>query len=454
MNRQNCDIQRHEILQCDQFSMMCYIFENELIISNDILDIDDEIFFSQIRVIFINRDHRFQAYTSKKIVIIIQSMINWQHFYFQNIEHVRDDHEMIIIENVNYEISFDVLLRRSNVYLNRDYDDENDEETFVDAEIYIRRIYNLKSKIFRSICRLHSTREELKIDYFDREYVEDFFSALNFFLSYFLFINAFGVHRNMYRFLKVFYLISANLFYEKRRKLANVFTLTLDSHDATLDNVVKIFFKFIRELDRNLNIEINEKMIEMCSYVMTLIDDMSQQVENEDFSHHNIQKNCRICFILKNVREDLEFDIIKNERYHFEILKQRKHAKQLVDENQRTFLKNTRLQLKSLVIARLCSFLNLIRTRVYDASHSEWRDLKRIMHRFLVSNVFFKSGSAQYLKIFQTFQYFFDWSRIQSFMFYIDSWFLSEIERIFILFFWFFDFTRSWNDFVFFIFKL
>ena len=62
---------------------------------------------------------------------------------------------MIIIENVNYEISFDVLFRRSNVYLNRDYDDENDEKTFIDAEIYIRRIYHFKSKILRLICRLH-----------------------------------------------------------------------------------------------------------------------------------------------------------------------------------------------------------------------------------------------------------------------------------------------------------
>ena len=58
------------------FDDVCYTFEDELIISNDILDIDDEIFFFQIRVIFINRDHRFQAYTSEEVVIIIQSMMN------------------------------------------------------------------------------------------------------------------------------------------------------------------------------------------------------------------------------------------------------------------------------------------------------------------------------------------------------------------------------------------
>ena len=69
---------------------------------------------------------------------------------------------MIIIENVNYEIFFDDLFRRSNVYLNRDYDNKNNEKTFFDAEIYIKRIYNFNSKIFRSICRLHFIRKKNK----------------------------------------------------------------------------------------------------------------------------------------------------------------------------------------------------------------------------------------------------------------------------------------------------
>ena len=104
---------------------------------------------------------------------------------------------------------------------------------------------------------------------------------------------------------------------------------------------------------------------------MILIDDMSQQIKNENFSHHNAQKNCRNCFIFKNVRKNLKFDIIKNEKYYFESLKQKKHAKQFVNENQRNFFKNTNLQLKLFMIARLYSFLNLIRTKIYNAFHFE-----------------------------------------------------------------------------------
>ena len=150
-----------------------------------------------------------------------------------------------------------------------------------------------------------------------------FFFLFSIFHCRIFFIDVFDVYRNMYRFLKVFYLISANFFYEKRRKFANMFILIFDFHETIFDDVVNFFFKSIRKFDRNLNFEINEKMIEICSYVINLIDDMFQQVENENFSHYNAQKNCRICFIFKNVRKDLEFDIIKNEKYHFKILKQK-----------------------------------------------------------------------------------------------------------------------------------
>ena len=48
------------------------------------------------------------------------------------------------------------------------------------------------------------------------------------------FIHDFGVHRNMYRALKAIYLIPAYLSDEERRKIANVFTLTLDPHAANM----------------------------------------------------------------------------------------------------------------------------------------------------------------------------------------------------------------------------
>ena len=114
----------------------------------------------------------------------------------------------------------------------------------------------------------------------------------------------------MYRFLKAFYLIFANLSYEKRRKIVNVFTLTLEFHDVALEDVVKIFFKNIKQLNRDFALSVNDIEIEICSFVMKLIDDMFQQIENEEFAHHNAQKECRFYFCLKTLKENLQFDIV------------------------------------------------------------------------------------------------------------------------------------------------
>ena len=49
----------------------------------------------------------------------------------------------------------------------------------------------------------------------------------------------------MYRAFKAFYLILTCLNYAERKKLANVFTLFLKSHNINIKNVMKIFYKFI-----------------------------------------------------------------------------------------------------------------------------------------------------------------------------------------------------------------
>ena len=78
----------------------------------------------------------------------------------------------------------------------------------------------------------------------------------------------------MYRALKVFYFISTNLSYEERRKLVNIFTLILKSHDVTLEYIVKFFFKSIKKLNRDFNLEINDEIEKICVYIITLIDDI------------------------------------------------------------------------------------------------------------------------------------------------------------------------------------
>ena len=93
-------------------------------------------------------------------------------------------------------------------------------------------------------------------------------------MLYFLFIDNFDIYRNIYRALKKFYFISTNLNYKERRKFVNIFILILESHDVTFEYIVKVFFKSIKKLNRDFNLEINDKIEKIYTYIMTLIDDI------------------------------------------------------------------------------------------------------------------------------------------------------------------------------------
>ena len=83
------------------------------------------------------------------------------------------------------------------------------------------------------------------MQYFERDHITKTFNIYISF-SYFLFINDFEIYRNMYRALKTFYFISIYLFYEKRRKIVNVFILILNLYDINLKTIVKTFNKIIK----------------------------------------------------------------------------------------------------------------------------------------------------------------------------------------------------------------
>ena len=79
----------------------------------------------------------------------------------------------------------------------------------------------------------------------------------------------------MYRALKVFYLILIYLIYEKRRKLINIFILILNSYNIKLEEVIKVFYKFIRELDPEILLNINKEIITIYIFIIIFLDDIS-----------------------------------------------------------------------------------------------------------------------------------------------------------------------------------
>lgn len=159
----------------------------------------------------------------------------------------------------------------------------NDEDAVGNEGVFVARVLNILMLTVRPLRKLAPMRGELEVSYFGREYLEALVtpqalvsqsSSLFLSLLYLLFIDNFGVHRNIYRALKAFYLIPAYLDYEERRKLANVFTLILGPYGAKIENVIGAIKESIKDLDAGMEMEINGDTVKVSAHAITFLGDM------------------------------------------------------------------------------------------------------------------------------------------------------------------------------------
>ena len=390
-----------------------YIRRDELIISEDILRIKSvsviERTFHCERIVFIDRDNRKNVDVIEKIIVIVQIIADVNHSWLKKYDLILQNiQKLFIIEDLTLKVKLENLNRRLFIYLDREYIEKDDEfeEKYTNNRHYIRRVLTERSFKVRPLRHLHLTKDELKVQYFDREHFAKVFNKSHTSLSYLLFIDDFEIHRNMYRVLKIFYLISVCLSYVERRKMTNVFILTLNSHDANVQDVMKVFNRSIRQLDRDVELVVNEERKIVCAFTMIFLKDMSQQANNVNFSHHSVNLSCRTCLCSKSERSNLQYDIVINNRYHWEIIRQREYAQQLIlRKDRKNFVQETRIKIESSLVARLASALDLILDRLYDASHFEWREIDKILQSFLLTTILSKNENLFYLKAFQSFHF-------------------------------------------------
>ncbi|KAL8755627.1 MAG: hypothetical protein Q9184_004742 [Pyrenodesmia sp. 2 TL-2023] len=397
------------------------------------------------RIIFIGRDFRQTTDTELHgtVVLTVQPVA----FYNALTDDLQAlvpvpsqaNRELYIIEDSEYEIRHADIESHPDVFMDRAYDGEveQDDAPFGDR-FFIRRVLRIHSGTCRFLRRLHPVRGELEVEEFGRRHLHEAFSGENgkrvLSLPFALFVNDFGIHRNSYRALKAFYWIPSALPYDERRKLSNVFTLTLGPHGASMEDVVEAFYRDFRTLDRGGHLmEINGEEVSVCAFSIMLIGDMPQQADNSGFMRHSARFGCRSCFCPSENRSDLTFDITEHGRYHSDTVQARQHLQQLTGQQAAQFTKDTGIRQGTPPMVKLTPALDLILSRTIDVPHSEWWGIGRILQGLLFTSILTKKGANAYLKAFQSFRYPAHWPRIQSPAYYIWSWSLSESGRATIL---------------------
>jgi hypothetical protein len=179
--------------------------------------------YNKGRVIFVGRDFRTTAAVKGQVTLTLQPVISYNacDIHIPRI-YISNRREFILLQE-EIKATLSMTLRRLEVVMDLTYNsndlgyDEGIEHEY--SSYFIKQIANIETAICKSILYTYPTRGDLEVEYYRRENIEAFAAkSTKLSLPLVLFIDDFGIHRNMYRALKGFYLTPACLSYTERQK--------------------------------------------------------------------------------------------------------------------------------------------------------------------------------------------------------------------------------------------
>lgn len=424
-----------------------YTMQHSIILPGDILRMAQPVEgFTKGRVVFVGIDRRTLSPTKDHVVLTMQPVVSHEHEALQSLSLECKEKELFLLDQT-FEVTEDQILHHVDVEMRWSFHPHPDPDEsvmswdFDTTTFFIRYILKLTDNEVkrRAIRFMHPTRADIEIQCYGRANIEAFhhydegpqrLPCIS--MPYVLFVDDFGVHRNMYRALKAFYLTPANLPYYDRRKTMNSFTLTLGPHGASMDDIISNMQDDLITLAKGIEMDIgNDTLALVRGFILVITGDMPQAADNSGFSRHNAGRPCRACLCTIAERSQLDKDIPG--RFHWDVMLTREEGQDIHNTAERNrFFKNLGMKEDSPPIARISPHLDLILGRGYDIPHSEWRGIGRSIMTLLLQDILTAAGVEAFTRTLQAFPFPYDWPHIQSPAHFMQ-WSLSEHGRVLIL---------------------
>ena len=360
------------------------------------------------RVVGIGRDYRDStAMETRGIVVVkIQHAMRPQEIpqsfhelrYFQR-------HEAVLLSTFSFVT--ETLISYHYPYVTMDYTLDEDQsriprvlpQSDVNHFPYLVRCFITATGLFHSLCYSFSLRAELELQEYGRNYFCDEFNCVKgircISLPLLLFLDGFGLYRNSYRSLMAVYFQLASLFFHERMRRANVFPLTLRSHGSNLNEIIDALSD-LRRFDREVWLDLSQPT-RVCAFTLCFLEDMSQQQINAGFKSQNATKGCRFCTIDAHVRGNLDFDIIRQNRFHNVTVAQRQKMASLSTKIKREkFASDLEFSVEQSSLFNISPALDIITTRLSDFAHSEYGDICKMFHTLLLEIILTIAGAKSY----------------------------------------------------------
>ena len=125
---------------------------------------------------------------------------------------------------------------------------------------------------------------------------------------------------------------------------------------------------------------------------------MSQQQINASFKNQNAIKNCRFYTIDAHVRDNLNFDIIKQSRFHNVTIAQKQKMTSLsIKIKREKFAFDLEFNVEQSFLFNISFALNIITIRFNDFAHFEYENICKMFHTFLLEIILTVASAKFYV---------------------------------------------------------
>jgi hypothetical protein len=286
----------------------------------------------------------------------------------------------------------------------------------------------------RPLALSHPLRGELEINTYGRKRLLKNLNGINKTvkcLPYTLFIDAFGLYRNMHRPIPGFYAQFAFMNQLDRKRRINVFPITLAPFAARWEDVVHSLMH-LKELETGIEVMLdNGSLVTVCSPCLTYIGDMPQQQANAGCKNQKADHYCRSCLISSKADFDsnITFDIVANGRYHYETARIRNEARGWSKNVKDKEFKDLGLNSEPSPLAGIHKALCIPIAFPGDVAHSEFKGIAQQVLNILFTDILKPQFHETFAHEFALTPVPPTWAQVQNIHKYIGSYSMQEFGR-------------------------
>ncbi|KAI1819025.1 hypothetical protein F4861DRAFT_534789 [Xylaria intraflava] len=305
------------------------------------------------------------------------------------------------------------------------------------APFTVRYIWKESQMAVRELRYSSPHRAELELQALGRAYVVDNFANADMVsLPLHMFVDAFGLYRNMYRSIEGIYFIPQFFDTAIRNRRSSVITATLGPYGANRADVLQTLAHTNR-LDRGTRLTVNGKEVFVCSFVAAIIGDMPSQQELSGCLGPKANFPCRYCLVAAEEKGDMSFDVHKMGKYHRQVIDDRARiiSQTRAPTTRRTKLAGLGLSDNEKLFSTLRSLfpaLDIIRSRPIDAAHSEYAGMSKYLHKLIfqeATSLLTRAAIQQAAEVFHHFPTPPGWPHFQSPRTHLDSYSIQDYAR-------------------------